>query len=117
MTIIVSGERPVVTRSQLGAAARAGQTVVVTRQKVEGDLPPPPPTGAIVTTRPVVDAVKRVEGDRVGASLDRISMLEVTVPMVLSVETAGRILSATDEDPIDLALAVDALGEPLLVRG
>ncbi|MGI9157484.1 MAG: 2-C-methyl-D-erythritol 4-phosphate cytidylyltransferase [Marmoricola sp.] len=63
----------------------------------------------VVGVRPVTDTVKRLDGDRVGATVDRESLLQVASPIVIP----ARVLAGLTEAPdlSDLAALASALRE------
>lgn len=68
----------------------------------------------VVGVRPVTDTLKALEGDRVGATVDRDSMWQVASPMVLP----SRVVAVLTETPdlSDFAAFVGALRDVTAVR-
>ncbi|WP_372733898.1 2-C-methyl-D-erythritol 4-phosphate cytidylyltransferase [Nocardioides sp.] len=60
----------------------------------------------VVGVRPVTDTIKRIEGGKIGATLDRSDLWQVASPVVLPVE----VVAALDDYPgTDLAALVEQL--------
>jgi 2-C-methyl-D-erythritol 4-phosphate cytidylyltransferase len=72
-------------------------------------------TGAVVVGfRPVTDTVKRIEGDRLGETVDRADLREVTSPVVIPAAVLAGLDGSDSADLLhgsDLAAVVAALAE------
>lgn len=67
-------------------------------------------TGAAIAATPVVDTLKRVEGDRIVATVDREGLYAAATPQVFRADLLARAFAAAPED------AADATDEAALVE-
>jgi 2-C-methyl-D-erythritol 4-phosphate cytidylyltransferase len=98
-------------------AARALLPIDATRACIEAAAA----TGAALLGMPAADTLKRVEGDRVSATVDRNGVWHAQTPQVVRRELLARALAHAAQHEVvatdDVAL-VEALGEPVvIVRG
>ncbi len=101
--------RHVLEEALRGADTRGGGRDEVIN--IGGEVSGPVPAGGIVVVvRPVTEAVKVVEGERVVGSLDRDRLLEAALPLAIHRSTLRAILAEVDHDPIDLPAEVAARG-------
>lgn len=108
--IVIDGPRPQVERRRLEeAAAGSRQRVVITDRPGHHPSGAPPRGGILVSTRPVDEAVKLVDGLRIAGSVDRSDLVEVVVPVVLDRDTLARILAGSG-DPVDVIAGVASCG-------
>jgi 2-C-methyl-D-erythritol 4-phosphate cytidylyltransferase len=71
-------------------------------------------TGAAIAATPVVDTLKRVEGNRVVATVDREGFFAAATPQVFRADLLARALAAA-EDATDEAALVEGLGVAVTV--
>ena len=71
-------------------------------------------TGAAIAATPVVDTLKRVEGNRVVATVDREGLFAAATPQVFRADLLVRAFAA-EEDATDEAALVESLGVTVTV--
>lgn len=112
--IVIDGPRPQVERARLEqAAAGSRDWVVITDRSGNHPSGAPPPGGILVSTMPITEAVKAVDGSRITGSVDRSELVEVVVPVMLDRLTLLRVL-AQSGDPVDVVAGVAACGGPVV---
>jgi len=86
----------------------------VTSAEVRSVLDAAQMTGAAIAATPVVDTLKRVEGSRIVATVDRRGLFAAGTPQVFRAELLARAFAA-GEDATDEAALVEALGVTVTV--
>jgi len=71
-------------------------------------------TGAAIAATPVVDSLKRVDGNRIVATVDREGLFAAATPQVFRADLLVRAFAA-EEDATDEAALVEALGVTVAV--
>jgi 2-C-methyl-D-erythritol 4-phosphate cytidylyltransferase len=71
-------------------------------------------TGAAIAATPVVDTLKRVEGDRIAGTIDRKGLFAAATPQVFRADLLTRAFAAV-ADATDEAALVEALGVTVTV--
>ncbi|GIW07040.1 MAG: 2-C-methyl-D-erythritol 4-phosphate cytidylyltransferase [Dehalococcoidia bacterium] len=87
---------------------------LVTPEIIERGLEAARETGAAIAALPVRDTIKRVENDRIIATVDRARLWAAQTPQVFRTELIELALES-DRDVTDDAAAVEALGVPVRV--
>jgi 2-C-methyl-D-erythritol 4-phosphate cytidylyltransferase len=112
--IVIDSPRPLVERRRLEEAASGSRDwVVITDRSGHHPSGAPPRGGILVSTKPVTEAVKVVDGLRITGSVDRSDLVEVVVPVVLDRATLVRVLAGSG-DPVDVVAGVAACGGPVV---
>lgn len=96
-----------------GGGGEAGGEVIMLGGEVSKQVPA---GGIVVTTRPVTEAVKIVDGDRLVGSLDRSHLVETILPLAIHRSTLTAILAEVRQDSIDLPAEVAARGGRVVTR-